>query len=100
MVWCDRQSVDWPAVLPNRLTGRAYVDFLQNEVPLLLEEVPLARRMLTIFRYDGAPAHYSRLVTHHLNLTFPEQCIGRYGHVHWTRKSPELTHLDFCLWDG
>jgi hypothetical protein len=45
--------------------------FLQNELPLLLEEVPLAERMRMVFQHDGAPAHYSRLVTHHLNLTFP-----------------------------
>jgi len=56
-----------PAVLPNRLT-----DFLQNELPLLLEEVPLTERMRKFFQHDGAPAHNSRLVTHHLNLTFPE----------------------------
>ena len=30
-----------PAVLPNCLTGRAYGDFLQNELPLLLEVVLL-----------------------------------------------------------
>ena len=74
-VWCgviDSQLIG-PAVLPNRLTGRAYVDFLQNELPLLLEEVPLAKRMCMVFQHDGAPAHYSRLVTHHLNLTFPER---------------------------
>jgi len=45
-MWCgliDSQLIG-PAVLPNRLTGRAYVDFMQNELPPLLEEVPLAKR--------------------------------------------------------
>jgi len=74
-VWCgvlDNQLIG-PAVLPNRLTRHAYVDFLQNELPLLLEEVPLmAERMRMVFQHDGAPAHYSHLVTHHLNLTFSE----------------------------
>jgi len=40
-VWCgaiDSQLIG-SAVLPIRLTGRAYVDFLQNELPLLLKEV-------------------------------------------------------------
>jgi hypothetical protein len=63
---------DGPAVLPNRLTGRANVEFLQNELPLLMEEAPLAKRV-RIVQHDGAPAHYSRLVTHHLYLTFPER---------------------------
>jgi hypothetical protein len=46
--------------------------FLQNELPLLLKEVLLAKRMRMVFEHDGAPAHYSRLMTHHLNFTFPE----------------------------
>ena len=76
----DNQLIG-PAVLPNRITGRAYVDFLQNVLPLLLEEVPLDKGMRMVFQHDGAPAHYSRLVTHHLNLTFPERGIGRGGRV-------------------
>ena len=99
-VWCgviDNQLIG-PAVLPNRLTGCTYADFLQNELPLLLEEVPLAKWMCMVFQHDGAPAHYSRLVTHHLKLTFPERWIGHGGHVQWPPRSPDLTPLDFCLW--
>ena len=99
-VWCgviDNQLIG-PAVLPNRLTGRAYVDFLQNELPLLMEEVPLAKRMSMVFQHEAAPAHYSRLVTHHLNLTFPERWIGRGGHVQWPPRSPDLIPLDFYPW--
>jgi hypothetical protein len=36
---CGDTAVCW------RLTWRAYVDFLENVLPLLLEEVPLAERM-------------------------------------------------------
>jgi len=99
-VWCgvlDNQLIG-PGVLPNRLTGSTYADFLQNELPLLLEEAPLAERMGMVFQHDGALAHYSRLVTHHLNLTFPERWIGSCGHVHWQPRSTDLTPLDFCLW--
>jgi hypothetical protein len=63
-----------------------------------MEEVPLTKMMRMVFQHDGAPAHYSRLVTHNLNLTFPERWIGHGGHVHWPPKSPDLTPLDFCLW--
>ena len=87
-----------PAVLPNRLAGRAYVDFLQNELPLLLEQVPLAKSVRVVFQYDGAPARYSRLVTHNLNLTFHERWIGHDGHVQWPPRSSDFTPLDFCLW--
>jgi hypothetical protein len=61
----------------------AYLDVLQNELPLLLEEVPLAKRTRMVFQHDGAPARYSRLVTHHLNLTLSKRWIGRGDHVQW-----------------
>ena len=54
--------------------------------------------MRMVFQRDGHPAHYSLLVTHHLNLTFPERWIGRGGHVQWPPRSPELNASDFCLW--
>ena len=97
-VWCGvlyNQFVG-PGVLPNRLTGSAYVDFLENELPLLLEEAPLAKRIRTVFQHDGTSAHYRRLVTYHINLTFPERWIDRGGHVYWPPRSPYLTPLDFC----
>jgi hypothetical protein len=63
-----------------------------------MEEVTLAKSMNMIFQHDEAPAHYSRLVTHHLNLTFPERRVDRDGHVQWPPRSPDLTPLDCCLW--
>jgi hypothetical protein len=77
-----------------------YVDFLQSEIPLLLEEVPLAKRLRMVFQHDGAPAHYNRLVTHHLNLTFPERWIGCGGYIQWPPKSPEYIPLDFVYGYG
>ena len=52
-----------------------------------------------VFQHDRVPAHYSGLVTHRLNLTFSERWIGRCGHVQWPLRSPDLTSLDFCLWE-
>ena len=54
--------------------------------------------MRMVFQYDEAPANCGLLVTHHLNLTFPERWIGRAGQVQWPPRSLELTPLDFCLW--
>jgi hypothetical protein len=71
---------------------------MQNELPLLLEEVPLAKRMRMVFQHDGAPAHYSCLMTHILKITFPERRIGCGGHVQWPPRSTDLTPLDICLW--
>jgi hypothetical protein len=53
----------------------------------------LAKRMRMVFQRDGAPAHYSCLVTYHLNLTFPERWIGRSGQVQWPPMSPDFRLL-------
>src|SRR5580765_6641648 len=64
----------------------------------MLEDIPLARLVDMYFQQDGAPPHYSRLVTEHLNLTFPGRWIGRGGPINWPARSPDLTPLDFYLW--
>jgi hypothetical protein len=99
-VWCSVINIQLigPAVLPNHLTGHAFVDFLQNELPVLMEEVLLAKIIRMFVQHDRALAHYRRLVTRHLSLTFLEQWIGRGVHVQWPPTSPDLTPLDFCLW--
>jgi hypothetical protein len=68
-VWCGviEGQLTGPAVLPNGLTGHKYVDFLQNDLQLLLEEVPLAERMCMAFQHDGAAAHYRHWVTYLLH---------------------------------
>ena len=65
---------------------------------MLLEDVPLARRVDMYFQQDGAPPHYSWLVTEHLNLTFPGRWIGRGGPINWPARSPDLTLLDYGIW--
>jgi hypothetical protein len=63
-----------------------------------MEKVPLAKRKRMVFQHDSVPAHYSRLVAHHTNVTFPERWIGRRGHVQWPLRSTDLTPLYFFLW--
>jgi len=58
----------------------------------------LATRIPMYFQHDGAPSHYTRHVTQHLNDTFPNRWIGRGGTINWPPRSPDLTPLDFCLW--
>ena len=84
--------------LDDRMTGRNYLDFLQNELPKQLEDVPLATRIAMYFQHDGAPSHYTRHVTQHLNNTFPNKWIGRGSTINWPPRSPDLTPLDFRLW--
>lgn len=37
-----------------------YRAFLKNDLPLLLEEIPLQIRRIMFFLHDGAPVHYGR----------------------------------------
>jgi len=80
------------------MTGQSYLDFLQNELPKQLEDVPLATRIAMYFQHDGARSHYTRHVTQHLNDTFLNRWIGRGSTINWPPRSPNLTQLDFCLW--
>ena len=74
------------------------IDFLQNELPKKLEDVPLATRIAMFFQHDGTPSHYTRHVMQHLSDTSPNRWIGRGSTINWPPRSPDLTPLDFCLW--
>ena len=100
-VWCavlDDQLIG-PFILESRLTGEAYLRFLQEELPRLLEDVPLNKRGCMYFQHDGAP-HLSREVRTSLNYCFPGQWIGCGGPHNWPARSPDLNPLDYCVWDG
>lgn len=49
-----------PFELPENLNGEIYYDVLENELPNLLEDVPLATRRVMWLENDGCPAHYAR----------------------------------------
>lgn len=87
-----------PYFLPPRLNAELYLEFLDQTLPELLEEVPLAIRQTMRFQHDGAPAHSSVGIRNHLNTLFPDRWIGRGGPVLWPARSPDLTPLDFFLW--
>ena len=55
-----------PFVFDNNLTGSTYEAFLRNELPGLLEDIPLMIRSQMCFQHDGAPPHYTnRVVVFH-----------------------------------
>jgi len=92
------------SILDDRMTGQNYLDFLQNELPKQLEDVPLVTRIAIYFQHDGAPSHYTRHVMQHLNDTFSNRWIGRGSTINWPPRSPNLTPLDFkkipiIIWD-
>lgn len=87
-----------PFVLENRLNGESYLRFLQEELPNLLENVPLETRRNMWYMHDGAPPHFPIIVRQHLNNTFGQSWIGRGGPVAWPPRSPDLNPLDFFFW--
>ncbi|KAL4126443.1 hypothetical protein QTP88_010665 [Uroleucon formosanum] len=83
--------------LPRTVGGNAYLNFLQNELSVLLKDIPLDVRRRMIHQHDGAPPHFSRAIRQHLNETFTSW-IGRGGTIPWPPRSPDLTPLDFFVW--
>lgn len=80
------------------LCSERYLQFLQEQLPVLLENLPLQLRANMCFQHDGAPPHKARIVQRYLNETYGEHWIGINGPIQWAPKSPDLTPLDFFLW--
>jgi hypothetical protein len=70
-----------PHVLPPHLNGEGYLNFLQNELSDLLDDVPLQVRRDMWYLHDRAPAHSARAVKNWLNANLENRWIGRNGPV-------------------
>ncbi|XP_050307516.1 uncharacterized protein LOC126744202 [Anthonomus grandis grandis] len=89
-----------PHYLPDNLNGDNYLEFLQNDLPELLAEVPVFNEDVPIvFQNDGCPAHWRLTVREYLDNVFPNSWIGRDGPIAWPPRSPDLTTLDFYVWE-
>lgn len=72
-----------PFVFPPRLNAAIYLEFLENTLPELLEDVPLAVRQRMWLQHDGAPPHFTNNICNYLNRQFSDRWIGRGGPVAW-----------------
>lgn len=99
-VWCGiiGDRIIGPHFFDQALTGIRFLEFLINDFPILLEDVPLETRRTMFLQLDGCPAHYSINVRNHINGTFRERWIGRGSLFPWPARSPDLTCLDFYFW--
>jgi hypothetical protein len=70
---------------------------LDENLPILMEEVNLHTRHIMWFQHDAAPPHY-RHVRQYLDNWRGDHWIGRGGPVAWPARSRDLTPLDFFLW--
>ncbi|KAJ8960006.1 hypothetical protein NQ318_009442 [Aromia moschata] len=68
-IWCGiiGDYLEGPFELPAKLNGQDYLNFLQENLVDLLEEVPLDVRANMWYLQDGAPAHFPFAVRNHLN---------------------------------
>lgn len=87
-----------PIFIPGRFNSQVFLQLLENDLPNLLDDIPLAVRQDSWFQMDGCPVHSSQPVAQWLNRTYPNRWIGRYGPVRWPARSPDLTPMDFYVW--
>lgn len=87
-----------PFFFDNPLNGERYLRFLREELPILLEDVPLDVRQRLVYQHDGCPAHFAVNVREFLDAHYPDRWIGRGSTFPWPARSPDLTCLDFHLW--
>jgi len=99
-VWCGiiNNQLVGPYFYDGTLNGQRYLDFLLNNLPELMENIPLETRANMWFQQDGAPAHNANIVKIFLNEKFKSKWMGTQGPLKWPPRSPDLTPLDFFLW--
>jgi hypothetical protein len=84
-VWCGLlgNKLTGPFVLDNNLTGNTYEFFLRNELPGLLENVPVMVRGQIYFQHDWAPPpfspHYIRHVKEYLHESSSNHWLDHSG---------------------
>ncbi|XP_019699317.2 uncharacterized protein LOC109504329 [Harpegnathos saltator] len=90
-----------PFFFPPRLNGRqTYAQFIEQELPVLVEDIPLHVRERMIFQHDGAPAHFCRETREFLDQRFPQdRWMDRGSPITWPARSPDLNVLDYFVWD-
>lgn len=99
-VWCGiiGGKIIGPYIFDETLNGNVYLNFLRDQLPLLLEDVDLETRRNMFFQHDGCPAHFAIDVRNYLDFRYPGKWIGRGSMFGWPARSPDLTCLDFYLW--
>lgn len=82
------------------LTGTAYLNFLQNTIDDLLNDIPLNQKQQMGIQYNGAPVYFSIAIRKHLHGTFRQKWIGRGDPVSWPARLFNLISLDFFFFFG
>ncbi|KFM61029.1 hypothetical protein X975_23527, partial [Stegodyphus mimosarum] len=77
------------------VSSAVYLDMLENFVFPQLEEL----QPNAFLQQDGAPPHWGTIVRSSLNDHFTGRLVGRGGPIPWPPRSPDITPLNFFLWE-
>lgn len=99
-MWCGivGLQVIGPYFFRGNLNSEMYLNFLENEIGPVIDEISLQIRQYLHFQHDGAPIHSTIPVTTWLNQTFGNKWIGRKSLNSFPARSPDLTPMDFFFW--
>ena len=86
-----------PYILPERLNGRNDWILLNEVLPELLENIPLADIRGMWFKHNSAPAHFAVAVRQLLDARYPNRWIGRGSPIAWPPRSPDMSLLNFYI---
>jgi len=83
--------------IDENLNAATYLDLLQNEVILTIENMFNGNTQNIFFQQDGAEPYFAVIVRQFLDNTFPIRWIGRCGQIKWPPRSPDLSPSDYFL---
>jgi hypothetical protein len=98
-VWCDLLN-DQPTgtcVPYGQLTLYYYPHFLQDKLPLILEDIPLQARLNMWLQYDSTERHFGLQVIQFLNRCYGKHATGHAGQYALPPHSLDWTPLAFHL---
>ncbi|GBL85591.1 hypothetical protein AVEN_117842-1 [Araneus ventricosus] len=100
-VWCGifNDRLIRPVFYEGTLTEQRYLELPQDVIIDFVENLLLHQLRNVLFQHDNAPPHKISNVKQYLMETFQNQVIGYVGFLEWRPCSPDLTPLDFFLWD-
>lgn len=100
ILWCSIifNEILRPYIFQGPLTGWMFLNFMQTELLLLLEDIILVGWLYMYHQHDGAPPHLSRWVTGFLHGAYPGCWLGKGGPGACPPPSPDLNFLIFYLW--
>lgn len=91
-------TVIGPFFIDGNLNANRYLQFLQQDLLPILNQMPRRQRERIWYQLDGASVHCSVAIRQFLNESFNGKWIGRYSEYPMPARSPDLTPMDFFLW--